>query len=178
MMRTAASLLLLAASASAAGPENGGKPFAPDQPAAANDIAFLCDYRKLALEFAKKALPSHDARLTFDALMLGSLCNETRPEAAPQPQPTLGEVATACSIYVAVDGDDSHAGTTTASAKKTIAAGIEATRALTAAKTLCVGAGTFYLDAPLDLTAQDSGLAIHGEPNATWLSGAKRLPGS
>ena len=62
-----------------------------------------------------------------------------------------------------------------------IAAGVEATRKLSGPKVLCVGVGTFHLDAPLALTAADSGLTIQGEtPNAgrdgrTWISGAQAL---
>ena len=176
-------LLLLAAVAavvgaersSAPGGENGGHAFSADTAA---DIEFVCAYRSLALEFAQKVQPAHDARLTFDALMLGSLCNKTRPAAAPAPPPPQLAATSAadCSIFVSVDGDDSHAGTSAGAAKATVAAGVEATRALTGAKTLCVGAGTFYLTEPLELTPKDSGLAILGEPNATWLSGARRLP--
>ena len=170
-------LLLAAAAPTALGYGHG---FAPDS---TSDQPFVCEYRKLALEFAKQVQPQHDAALTFDALMLGSLCNETRPseEAAPALGAAERRPEADCSVFVATTGDDSHAGTSAATAKKTVAAGVEATRKLSGPKVLCVGVGTFHLDAPLALTAADSGLTIQGEtPNAgrdgrTWISGAQAL---
>jgi hypothetical protein len=153
--------------------------FPPDATA---DQPFVCDYRKLAWEFAKKVQPSHDATLTFDALMLGSLCNETRPSPTQVPAPAALD-SSACAIFVDVGGDDAQSGTTSKTAKATLAAGIAATRTgASGAKTLCVGVGTFYLDAPLQLTAADSGLTIQGETPSdgrggrTWISGAVALP--
>ena len=66
----ASALLLLPATVSAYGPST------PDSTA---DIEFICKYRSLGWEYAKKIQPNHDATLTFDAFMLGSLCNQTRP---------------------------------------------------------------------------------------------------
>ena len=177
MLRSVALLMLSSAAAvggaEKSGGENGGNPFASDISEASPE--FICEYRKLAWEYAKKIQPSHDARLTFDALMLGRVCNQSRPERATDAPAPLAAAA-ACSMFVAIGGDDSHAGSSAATAKKTVAAGIEATRKLSGAKTLCVGAGTFYLEAPLDILAADSGLTIQGVPNATWLSGARKLP--
>lgn len=145
-----------------------------------SDQPFICEYRSLAWEFAKKIQPAHDASITFDALMLGSLCNKTHPArfSAPPLAPTPSGDG-ACDVFVAVGGDDTHAGTTFQTAKATLQAGIVATRKLqTGNKTLCVSVGTFYLDAPLELTGADSGLKIQGEtPNdgrngKTWISGA------
>ena len=146
--------------------------FVPDT---ATDPAFICGYRSLAWEFAKKVQPSHDATLTFDALMLGATCNMTRPE-PPPPIATGPEWAGSCNIYVSAAGSDSNPGTSATAAKKTVSAGLEATRTLKAPKTLCVGKGTFYLDATLEVTAQDSGLTITGSAAGSWISGAKPLP--
>lgn len=129
----------------------------------------------LAARFAKKIQPEHDSRLTFDALMLGSTCNETtRPLQAP-PRAAPSRPQGGCSIYVAIDGDDSHAGTSAGTAKKTVAAGVAATRGVSGAKTLCIGNGTFYLAATIALTPADSHLSIVGS-GGTWLSGAKDIP--
>jgi hypothetical protein len=152
------------------------------QPDSTSDQPFVCDYRSLAWEFAKKVQPSHDATLTFDALMLGSLCNQTRPPPAPALPTGLSTAVTnpaGCSIYVsAAHGSDSHDGKTSKTAKATVGAGIEATRKVGGAtRTLCVGGGTYYLTGPLSLTAADSGLTIQGEaPGRTWISGATELP--
>ena len=62
------SFLLLTGLAAAApassvrGPENGGRPFPSDY---TSDQPFVCDWRSLAWEFAKKVQPRHDARITF-----------------------------------------------------------------------------------------------------------------
>ena len=69
--------------------------------------------------------------------MLGSLCNQTRPLAAPAPRPV---VQSGCSAFVAVDGDDSNAGTSWATAKKTVSAGIAVTRKQSAPRKLCAAA--------------------------------------
>ena len=125
----------------------------------------------------RRVQPGHDPALTFDALMLGSLCNRTRPDptaaaaaAAALPPPSSSAAAAAaaatCSIYVATAGKDTNSGASPAAAKATVAAGIAATRRLGAGapKLLCVGGGTFYLDAPLELTAADSLLTIQVRP--------------
>ena len=170
--------LLLAFSTVAGAYANG---FPPDS---TSDQPFICEYRSLAWEFAKKIQPAHDASITFDALMLGSLCNKTRPTSFSTPPliPAPSGGGANCDIFVAVGGDDGHAGTTFKTAKATLQAGIAASRKLrTGNKTLCVSVGTFYLDAPLELTSADSGLTIRGEtPNdgrngRTWISGAVAL---
>lgn len=54
---------------------------------------------------------------------------------------------------------------------------VAATRGLSPGpRTLCIGNGTFYLDATLVLTPEDSHLSITGA-GGTWLSGAKNVPG-
>jgi len=138
------------------------------------DQPFICNWRSLAFEFAKKIQPGHDSRLTFDALMLGATCNMTRPTEAP----TRRVIAKSdCDIFVAVDGDDSHAGTSTITALKTPAAGVLAMRRVQKKeKVLCIGAGTFFLKKQLELGSADSGLTIRGSAGETWISGALELP--
>ena len=175
------SFVLLAGLAAAApassvrgSPENGGRPFPADY---TSDQPFVCDWRSLAWEFAKKVQPRHDARITFDALMLGATCNMTRPAAAPDSRPAIVAEA-ACDVYVAVDGDDSHSGKSAATALKTPAAGLAASRSLgSRPRVLCIGAGTYFLDAELTVTALDSHLTIRGSSDGqTWLSGARDVP--
>ena len=107
--------------------------------------------------------------------MLGATCNMTRPSAPSPATITTHAGAPSCSIYVAIGGDDKNPGTSPTEAKATVAAGIAATRAFSAdKKTLCIGAGTFYLDATVEVTSADSGLSIQGDASGgTWLSGAK-----
>ena len=144
-------------------------------------LAFSCAYRAFAAEFAAHLRPDADPTLVFDALQLGTLCNKTRPARhAPAVWPAqVGPArAAAAAIYVAVDGDDSAAGTG-GSPKRTIGAGLAATRALPAGqpKALRIGAGTYHLHETLTLTAADSHLTI--EPagtGAVWVSGAQPLP--
>merc|ERR1712195_415769 len=87
--------------------------FYPDQ---TSDQPFICEWRTLAWEFAKKIQPTHDARLTFDALMLGSTCNQSRPSKTPTRET---HSSSGCDIFVAVDGSDAHTGTTAAAALRT-----------------------------------------------------------
>jgi len=84
----------------------------------------------------------------------------------------------ASSIYVSVTGDDNNPGTK-AAPKRTVVAGLAATRSLAAPKWLLLGDGTYYLEATLQLDARDSGLTVSltsGTPGSVWLSGATPLP--
>eukprot|EP00035_Acanthoeca_spectabilis_P019901 m.430160 g.430160 ORF g.430160 m.430160 type:complete len:990 (+) comp17121_c0_seq1:2833-5802(+) len=162
-------LLRVAAAAAAVAGAIAYGPFYPDS---THDQPFICDYRSFAWEFAKAVQPHHDTRLTFDALMLGSLCNQTRPE-GPPPAPAAADAKADCSIYVATTGDDSKSGTSPSEALKTPAAGVAAARKMSGARTVCFGAGTFYLDATLELTSADSDLTLQGDASGgTWFSGA------
>jgi hypothetical protein len=137
---------------------------------------FSCAYRAFAAEYAAHLLPSADPTLVFDALQLGTLCNKTRPLrlAARREAQSLAH-GSPTTIYVAVDGDDGAAGTL-AGPKRTIAAGLAATRALPAGpKTLRIGSGTYHLNATLNLNTEDSHLAIEGS-GVVWISGAQPLP--
>eukprot|EP00037_Helgoeca_nana_P024366 m.258539 g.258539 ORF g.258539 m.258539 type:complete len:924 (+) comp26623_c0_seq1:107-2878(+) len=171
MMRTFLTLALVLVAAPGGLAYAGA--FPPDS---TTDQPFICDYRSFAWEFAKAIQPDHDVTLTFDALMLGTLCNQTRPP-APPPSTTPPHAGANCNIYVAVDGDDTKSGTSPATAVKTPAAGVAAARKLSGARTVCIGAGTFYIDATLELTAADSDLTVQGAAGgATWLSGARTVP--
>lgn len=109
---------------------------------------------------AKKIQPDHDPRLTFDALMLGTTCNLTRPTTGTATTATTagnngapagnGAAAAAfslgskpwsksCDVYVAVDGSDTNSGRSPASALKTVAAGVVAARKTAGPRALCVG---------------------------------------
>ena len=139
-----------------------------------SDQPFICEWRSLAWEFAKKIQPTHDARLTFDALMLGSTCKQTRPSKALSRE-TTSHRSSVCDIFVAVDGNDAHTGTTAAAALRTAQAGLVASRKLRKKqRVLCIGGGTFYLSKALELTPADSGLTIQGSRDS-WLSGASRV---
>lgn len=79
-----------------------------------------------AYEFGEKIQPGVDKGALFDALMLQSLCNKTKPTRiysetmkVPSSTPLIGNT-----IFVAVDGDDNNAGTSPDKPKKTIMAGI------------------------------------------------------
>ena len=167
----------------------GSQPFPSD---ISGNPEFDCAYRSLAWEFAKKVQPSHDATLTFDALMLGSYCNQTRPIAGSTGSTTANDSggdgnrdsrsdsdwtgADDCSIYVSVTGDDSHSGASPADAKRTVQAGVDAARQhQNASKSVCIGPGTYRLTSAITLSAQDSGLTIRGKAGQTWLSGALRV---
>ena len=113
------------------------------QPDDTDDQPFVCDYRSLAFEFAQKIQPHHDQRLTFDALMLGSLCNKTRPSGPHIDQQQPRNVAPECTIYVSVNGSDSNAGTSAKAAKKTVQAGLAATRKATNKVLLVVRGDSF-----------------------------------
>ena len=156
--------------------------FYPDLTA---DQPFVCNWRILAWEFAKKIQPQHDTRITFDALMLGTTCNMTRPVVGggPSPRQTAavgGGGGAPCDVFVAVDGNDSHSGTSAATALRSPAAGLAASRVVKPGglpRVLCLGAGTFFLDAELDLGSVDSHLTIRGSADGqTWLSGAREVP--
>jgi hypothetical protein len=148
-------------------------------------IEFACAWRKLAFEYSAGIAPSFDRATVHDALMLGALCNDTRPAqaaapAAPVPprSPARRAPAGESAIYVATDGDDAAAGTA-AAPKRTVGAGLLATRALAAPKALLIGAGTYYLGVTLEFTPADASLRVAASPGAAgavWLSGASPLP--
>lgn len=107
-------------------------------------------------------------------------CATKTSPGSPQPQAAAGPASPSdCTIYVDLTGSDQNAGTGPGKAAKlTIAAGLEAVRAAPAGagagKALCVGTGTFHLDATVVITAADAHLTIQGDAaGGTWLSGAK-----
>eukprot|EP01047_Picozoa_sp_COSAG01_P018062 COSAG01_NODE_970_length_12375_cov_27.268736_4_plen_656_part_00 len=147
-------------------------------------LDFSCAYRAFAAEFASHLRPDADPTLVFDALQLGTLCQQTRPSAAHRPAaaattPSSAQPEVAAVVYVAVDGSDDAPGTR-AAPKRTIAEGLAATRALLPAgrpRALRIGGGTYHLDTPLVLTAADSHLTIAASgTGAVWVSGARPLP--
>jgi hypothetical protein len=120
-----------------------------------------------------------DSRLTFDALMLGVTCNQTRPTEAEATAAAAAAAPTAakCDIYVAVGGDDSKSGNSPGSALATVQAGIAASRKVSGStKSLCVGPGSFQLSKALEVTSEDSGLAISGVAGETWITASQQLP--
>lgn len=154
--------------------------YMPDPPEAPVD--FVCAYRSLAAEYAAMLRPDFDAGILFDALQLGTLCNKTRPAAQPALPHRVASAAAAGmadnAVYVSTTGDDKNPGTK-AAPKRTVLAGLEATRSLAAPKSLLLGDGTYYLQRTLQLDGRDSGLTIaptSGTKDSVWLSGALPLP--
>ena len=163
------------------GPFSALYSYEPDAPNA--PVEFTCAYRKFALEYAGHINTNVDRGLVFDALMLGSLCNETRPT-SPTTKNHRNKVDSkrpdTPTVYVSPTGSDSNPGTSPSSPKKTLDAALVATRMLPAgSKTMQLLPGTFHLDTTLTLTPADSGLLIAGSGNDdVWISGAAPLPDS
>eukprot|EP00750_Incisomonas_marina_P033658 INCI9923.3.p1 GENE.INCI9923.3~~INCI9923.3.p1 ORF type:complete len:923 (-),score=130.23 INCI9923.3:2785-5553(-) len=137
---------------------------------------FLCEWRKVAFNYSTQLRPDSGA-MVYDALQLDAYC--TGQSAIPRPnEASLPQVFPPKTTHVAgavvVDGqhgDDSNPGTV-AQPLKTVAAGVAKARG-TAAKTVELRAGTYYLGGAVSLTEDDSGLTIQnyvGEE--VWLSGA------
>jgi hypothetical protein len=151
--------------------------YTPDPSGVPTD--FICAYREYAAEYAARLVTraNFDQKIVFDALMLGALCNKTFVDPVRSDLDGLpaNETENAATIYVSVDGDDTNPGTQD-KPMKTVGAGVVATRKLAGpAKTLSVGAGTYYLTSTLVLTDKDENLLIT-TTGQVWLSGAKPLP--
>ena len=150
--------------------------YAPTPPGV--PIEFECAWRNYAYEYGQAINDNVDKLELFNALMLASLCNKTAPAsaAAATSHTTSYTPNAANTIYVATDGNDANPGTTAEKPKRTVAAGVVASRAFGAGpKTVSIAAGTYYLAATVELAAADSDLTIEGN-GKVWLSGAQALP--
>ena len=155
---------------------SNGKP-TPSYPATPPGVPleFDCAWREYAYEYGQAVNSVIAKEMLFDALNLGTLCNQTRPSAASTELLVQPSSPHANTIYVSTTGDDRNPGTSADKAKRTVASGVLATRALAAPKMLSIAAGTYFLAATVELTAADSGLHIEGA-GEVWLSGAQALP--
>ena len=138
---------------------------------------FICAWRSFALEYATLLRPDFDQSIIFDALMLGSLCNKTKPVPILQAGgETKGESVgvNIQAVYISTSGDDAAPGTQ-AEPKRTVSAGLSASRLLSGKKVMYIEQGTYYLASTLELTNRDEGLKIVGLGDV-WLSGARPLP--
>ena len=144
-----------------------------------------CAVRSLAAQFSAHLLPWADPALAADALRLAIDCNASSPAAAATSSTTISAapnaIAPAADAFYAdaVNGDDGNAGTQ-AAPFRTIARGLQATRAITPAAPaqLVLRAGTFWLASSggtLELTPADSQLTISAFPGeAPVVSGGWR----
>ena len=147
-----------------------------------------CAVRSLAAQFSAHLLPWADPALAADALRLAIDCNASSPAAAATSSTTISAapnaIAPAADAFYAdaVNGDDGNAGTQ-AAPFRTIARGLQATRAITPAAPaqLVLRAGTFWLASSggtLELTPADSQLTISAFPGeAPVVSGGVPLAG-
>ncbi|XP_065177576.1 uncharacterized protein LOC135808331 [Sycon ciliatum] len=146
-------------------------------------LDFRCAWRKLALDYARQLRPDSVPNV-HDALLLGSMCNVSLSEAdksvvpvfPPREWPAKWFDDGVTQYVDAVNGDDSHSGTTPDSPKKTIHAALAATRQAGPGSKIVLRKGTFYLPTPLELTPADSTLIISNYPGEeVWVSGAHLL---
>ena len=146
-----------------------------------------CAVRALAAQFGQHLLPWADPSLVADALRLAIDCNaSTSSAAAPgvRAAPSAVGVVAGAFFADAVHGDDANAGTQ-AAPFRTIARGLQATRAQTPAapaQLVLRGGGVFWLASTggtVELTAADSGLTISAFPGdaAPVISGGVPLAG-
>mmetsp|Transcript_23634 Transcript_23634/g.73009 ORF Transcript_23634/g.73009 Transcript_23634/m.73009 type:complete len:873 (+) Transcript_23634:238-2856(+) len=135
-----------------------------------------CYARLLTYEYALELQPDRAPMVeAFDALELEATCGVDRPEpngTAVFP-PTTPVVADA--VVVAVDGDDSAAGTADAPFR-TAARALEATRVDGGPSTILFRSGVHFLNETIALDARDAGLTLANyEAEEAWLSGGRPL---
>ena len=144
-----------------------------------------CGLRSLAYEYALTLMPER-APLgdVYDALRLGSECGLPPPVASATP--AFGDVgavlpppvtAVLTTVYAdPIRGDDGGDGSF-AKPFKTVLRALEASRGGPSPAAIILRNGTFYLPAPLLLTATDANLSISAYPGeAPVLSGGAPLP--
>ena len=142
-----------------------------------------CGVRSLALEFATSTLlPPADAEsvaLIHDALRLSVDCGAPPPpRASPFVSPRKPSRLTDAAIYyIATTGDDTNPGTE-ALPFATLPRALRASRGDATPAVLFVRGGVSHLDAPLVLTAADSGLVLQAfEGETPIVSGGVPLTG-
>jgi len=177
--RAALPLLLLSRALSARGAGAGVAP------ARGVDAALDCGVRSLARDFAAFLFPADPAAvaLVFDALRLGAECGEAPPparaaprRAPPPPPPARG--AAAALVYVSPLGSDASGDGSAGAPFATLARALRASRGGAAPAQIVMRGGTYALDAPVVLTAADSGLSIAAAAGeAPLLSGGAPLAG-
>lgn len=140
-----------------------------------------CGLRNLTWYHASKGLTQSDASsLIFDALLLGSECNQSFSPIPPAPKHRsyLRPSASAATFYVSPTGSDSTGSGSESSPFATINKGLEASRSVPPPATIILRGGTYYLPAPIVLTSQDSYLTLAAYPGETpTLSGGSPLTG-
>ena len=129
------------------------------------DPVFDCDVRMYAYEYGMQIQPRHGNFVSlFDALQLGTACNQTRPKEIKRNIPNYDSKLTGCEYYVdPINGDDRNIGTTIEDALLTIEKAIKGTRKDRINDETCVinlMEGTFYLSEQVLLTEEDSNLII------------------
>lgn len=157
-------------------------------PAKGVDTLLDCGVRTLALDFAAYLFPRDAASvsLIFDALRLGAECGEP-PPAPPSPappgsrlQPPRAAAAPrdAPTLYVSPSGSDAEGDGSSASPFASLPRALRASRGGAAPARILLRGGSYYLDAPVVLTAVDSGVAIEAAPGeAPVISGGAVLTG-
>ena len=148
------------------------------------DPALDCGLRAVAYNFSQHLFPTDPTSwaLVFDALRLGSECGLQRPAAPARAPPRTPALAPAAgpTYYVSPAGDDASGDGSLARPFASPARALEAARSGAGgggATTVLLREGTYYLPAPLVLTALDSGLTLAGYPGErAVLSGAQPLP--
>jgi hypothetical protein len=130
-----------------------------------------CKGRMLAYEYGLKTLPARAPQLeSFDALELEDNCGVTRPTELGEPLPVALSLP-AAGVAFHVDyarGDDGAEGSERAPFQS-IHRALAATRAAGSAgapKSIVLKAGVHYLNATIELGAQDSGLTLTAAPGA------------
>lgn len=137
-----------------------------------------CAIRTLAYNFSSVITPWADAVNVFDALRLDADCNATRPASSPRRASTVPIAAGASTFYVSPSGSDSAAGTQAAPFASIPRALAAARAAASPPSTIVLREGTFFLSAPLEIDAGDSGLTIQAFPGEVpVVSGGVSLAG-
>ena len=160
-----AAVLLAAAAASVS-----GQGYGPDQPGTPAD--FMCDWRKLTAEYAKKLRPDAEAKV-FDALQLQKFCNDSvRPDPSKLPIvfPPRNDLPHNAVYVDGATGQDTNSGSID-KPLKTIA------HALTMKmNAVVIRAGTYYIKETLKMGAEHNGMTVTNYPGEeVWLSGGRKL---
>ena len=152
-------------------------------PARGVDTVLDCGIRSLARDFASYLFPHDPApvELVFDALRLGAECGEPPPLAAlpgMRARHPRAAVRDAPTLYVSPSGSDASGDGSSAMPFATLPRALRASRGGATPARILLRGGTYYLDAPVVLTAADSGVSLEAAPGeAPVLSGGAVLTG-
>lgn len=137
-----------------------------------------CAIRLLAYNFSSVVTPWADATNVFDALRLDADCNASRPVPAPRRASSVSIREGASTFFVSPAGSDSAAGTQAAPFASILRALAAARAAASPPSTIVLREGTYFLSAPLELDAGDSGLSVQAFPGEVpVISGGVPLAG-